>query len=182
MTAIHGTTLTLRTEAGTETVTTTSSTTVTKERQVVSLSAVKVNDVVDVAGPRPTAGSPPTSPNGTGTVAATRIAIVEPSFVGRVQSVDPGGYTLVGPDGQLLTVTTTGSTTYYTGGTTKATPSAVTAGAYITAEGTQDTLTRLTADVVSVRPAPGTRPSGPGGPDGAGGWKGPTPATPSASA
>ena len=151
VTAINGTTLTLRTENGTETVDTTPSTTFTKELRPVGLSAVRVGDVVHVAGHRPTASATQVPP-GTGTVTASRVVIVEPALTGRVTAVAGTTISLVGRDGKLLTVETTPSTRYYTG-STSATAAAVTVGSRIVAEGARNSLTHLTADLVVVRPA-----------------------------
>lgn len=160
ITAIHGTTLTLRTMNGTETVDTSSSTTYVKERQPLSFSDLRVGEVVHVATTPPSpGGSPNSSANrvppaepGTGTVTASRVAVVEPVFVGRVTAVTNGTYTLVGRDGRLLTVSTTGSTRYYRG-TSRTTSSAISLGSHVLAEGPRDSLTHLTADVVSLAPS-----------------------------
>ncbi|MCU4186156.1 DUF5666 domain-containing protein [Acidiferrimicrobium sp. IK] len=177
MTAISGTTLTLRTEAGTETVDTTATTKFTKEMQSVSLSAVKVGDIVHVAAPRPNATS--TVAPGTGTVTATRVEIVEPTLTGRVTNVTGAQISLVGPDGQTLSVSTTPATKYYSG-PTAALASTVKVDSYIVAEGSQDSLTHLTADVIRVREAPGAMPAGRMGSPGSRGDWGPRPAAPSA--
>ncbi|MHB1534931.1 MAG: DUF5666 domain-containing protein [Acidimicrobiales bacterium] len=166
ITAINGSTLTLRTENGTETVDTSSSTTYSKEMQSIAFSDLHVNDVVHVASTPPS--TPPTASKttptepGTGTVKATAVTVVEPSFTGRVQSVSNGTYTLVGRDGQLLTVGTTGSTRYYKG-TSKASSSAISVGAHVMAEGTQNDLTHLSADVIAVMPTPPTPSTPPAG-------------------
>ncbi len=150
--------MTLRTENGTETVETSSATTYSQELRTVGLSDLHVGDVVHVvATPVSTTGSAsastPPQP-GTGTVRATEVTVVEPSFAGRVASSGNGRYTLVGRDGQLLTVTTTGSTRYYDG-TSQAASSVVSVGSHVMAEGTQSSLTDLTAKVIAVGPAPG---------------------------
>ncbi len=156
VTGISGTTLTLRTENGTETVDTSSSTTYVKERQTISFSDIKVNDVVRVVPVRSSTSStsPPPTP-GTGTVDAQRIMVVEPALAGRVQSVTTGSsgdtITVVGPEGQLLTVTTSGTTRYYRG-RTQVTASAVTTGARIVAQGSRTGLKTLSADLVVVMP------------------------------
>ena len=154
ITALSGGTLTLRTLTGTETVNTTSSTVYMKEGQKVTPSDLAVGDVVHVRGtPDSTTDTP-----GTGTVTAKGIDIVEPSLGGRVTSVSGSTISLVGRDGVLLSVTTTPSTRYMSGRTSAAS-SAVTVGSFIRAEGTRNSLTQLTADVVRVLPAPGTRPA-----------------------
>lgn len=178
ITAINGSTLTLRTMAGTETVNTSGSTTYMKDRQTITFGDLKVGDVVHVV---PAAGSARPATPGTGTVAASRIVVVEPMLMGRVTSIDGDTVNLVGRDGQELTVTLTDSTKYFNGAQS-ADRSAVTAGSRILAAGTQDSLTHLTANVVTILPANAHpmwrgrgagRFGGPGGPGGAGGASGP---------
>ncbi len=160
ITAINGSTLSLRTENGTERVDTSSSTTYSKEMQTISFSGLHVNDIVHVAGTPTTSTSTATPPQpGTGTVNATAVTVVLPSFAGRVTSSSNGTYSLVGHDGQLLTVKTTGSTRYYNG-TSRASASAISAGTHVMAEGAQNGLTDLTADVIAVMPTPPTPPAG----------------------
>ena len=160
ITAINGSTLTLRTENGTETVDTSTATTYHNEMQSVSFTTLKVGDVVHVASARPrSTSSASTRPEpGTGTVAATRVTVVEPSFAGRVTAIGNGTYTLVGRDGQLSTVTTTGSTRYDKG-TAQAPASAVAVGDRVRAVGPKNSLTHLTADLITVGPARATAPS-----------------------
>ncbi|MHB8508295.1 MAG: DUF5666 domain-containing protein [Candidatus Dormibacteria bacterium] len=148
ITSISGSSLTLRTERGTQTVTSASTTTYMKEQQVIHFSDLRVGDVVHVQG-TPSSGSTP----GTGTIAATAVNVAEPSLGGRVQSVSGDTYTLVGKDGALLTVTVTGSTRYYSAGQSS-TRSAITTGSHVHAEGKQDSLTHLTADDLVLDPAP----------------------------
>lgn len=160
ITAINGSTLTLRTMNGTEVVDTSSSTTYTKELQTISFSDLKVGEVVHVRR-TPVAGTPTSSSSssstppqpGTGTVNASRVEVIEPSLAGRVTSASNGTYDLVGMDGQLLTVSTTGSTRYYSG-TSQTSSSALSDGAHIRAEGAQDSLTHLTADVIMLARTP----------------------------
>ena len=180
ITQINGSTLTLRTEEGTETVNTSNATQYTKERQTISFGDLKVGDVVRVI---PDAGSARPATPGTGTVSASRIIVVEPTLGGRVTSVDGNTVNLVGRGGRELTVTLTDSTKYFNGQAT-ADRSAITVGSHIVASGSQDSLTHLTADVVTVLPAgargaagagpfwrgfPGGFPGGPGLPGPAGG-------------
>lgn len=158
ITSISGSTLTLRTLNGTETVETGSSTSYYKEMQTISFSDLATGEVVHVMGAPVSTGSSasksstPAQP-GTGTVEAKRITVVEPTFSGRVRSERNGTLTIVGMDGQLLTVETTSSTRYYKG-TTKTTSSAVADGTRIVAEGAQSSLSTLSADVIIVAPAP----------------------------
>lgn len=167
ITGINGSTLTLRTLNGTETVETSSSTSYSKEMRTIGFSGLATGEVVHVMGSPVSTGSSgsksstPQQP-GTGTVEARRITVVEPTFSGRVLSNNNGTITVVGADGQLLTVGTTSSTRYYKGAS-KTTSSAVTDGARIVAEGTRSGLTTLGADVIIVapaRPAPASPPAG----------------------
>ncbi|MGH9300481.1 MAG: DUF5666 domain-containing protein, partial [Acidimicrobiales bacterium] len=147
ITAIKGTTLTLRTENGTEAVDTSSSTTYTREMQTVGFAALKVGDIVHVAAlPSTSGGSNGTTPPspGTGTINASRVNIVQPRFVGRVASIDNGTYQLVGRDGRLFTVSTTSATRYYNG-RSQAGASAVSVGSRVMAEGAKSSSTQMTA-------------------------------------
>ena len=152
---ISGSALTLRTLAGTVTVTTTSSTTYSREEQQVHLSAVKVGDVVAVRGSRTG-----TSPTATSPIAATAITIEVPSISGRVQSVSGNTVTLVTGDGQLAYITISSSTAYHGVRGAAATSSAVKAGVYIVAQGAQVSLTTLNADNVEVLGALSLTPHG----------------------
>lgn len=177
VTAVSSSSVTLRTENGTQTVKTTSSTKYTKEQATISRAQIKVGDVVRVQTPRPSKPStapptaPPTTTPGSGTVTATGIDVVLPVLVGRVSAVASGQYTLVGRSGQLLTISVNSSTRYYNAAT-KATSTAVKVGSRVVAEGAQDTLTHLSADTVTVLPTPA---AGTAGRHGHGGWgNGPT--------
>ena len=145
VTKISGSTLTLRTLAGTVTVTTGSSTKYSREEQQVQFSAVKVGDVVRVRGTRGGASTTATSP-----IAATSVAIEVPSISGRVQSVSGDTITLVTGDGQLAYITISSSTAYHGVRGASATSSSLKSGVYIVAQGTQVNLTTLTADDVQV--------------------------------
>jgi hypothetical protein len=145
VTRISGSTLTLRTLAGTVTVTTSSSTTFSREEQTVHLNAVKVGDVVAVRGKR---GG--TAPTATSPIAATAITIEVPSVAGRVQSVSGNTVTLVTGNGQLENVILSSSTAYHGVRGAAATRSSLKAGIYIVAEGSQVSLTTLNADDVQV--------------------------------
>jgi hypothetical protein len=152
VTKVSGSALTLRTLAGTVTVTTTSATTYSREGQQTHLSAVKVGDVVAVRGSRGT------SPTATSPIAATAITIEVPSISGRVQSVSGDTVTLVTGDGQLAYVTISSSTAYHGLRGASATSSSLKAGVYIIAQGTQVNLTTFTADDVQVLGTPSLTP------------------------
>jgi hypothetical protein len=145
VTKISGSTLTLRTISGTLTVTTSSSTTYSREEQQVKFSAVKVGDVVAVRGKRTG-----TSPSATSPIAATAITIEVPSVTGRVQSVSGDTVTLVTGNGQLEYVTVSSSTAYHGARGAAASSSSLKAGVYIVAQGTQVSLTTFNADDVQV--------------------------------
>jgi hypothetical protein len=145
VTKISGSTLTLRTLAGTVTVTTKSTTTYSREEQQAKFSAIKVGDVVAVRGDRSGTNASATSP-----IAATAITIVVPSISGRVQSVSGGSITLVTGDGQLETVMTSSATRYHGVRGATATSSSLKAGVYVVAQGTQVNLTTLDADNIEV--------------------------------
>jgi Domain of unknown function (DUF5666) len=155
VTKISGSTLTLRTLAGTVTVTTTASTTYSREEQQVHFSAVIVGDVVAVRG-----NGNGTSPTATSPIAATEITIEVPSVAGRVQSVSGGIVTLVTGDGQLEHVTISSSTVYHGAGGAAATSSSVKVGVFIVAQGMQVNLTTLNADDVQVLETSGAAPHG----------------------
>ncbi len=158
ITAVNGTTLTLRTEQGTETIKTTASTTYTKERLTISFAQLRLGDVIRVEAPRPVRK---TATPGTGTVTATQLDVVLPELSGRVSQINGGTYTVVGPGGQLRSVSSASGTRYYNG-PTKTTAASVKVGTYIVAEGYQDSLTHLSADVITVAPKadPGFGPHG----------------------
>lgn len=153
---------------GTETVVLSSSTAYRKERQAISRSDLAVGDVVQVAGSPASSGSSSSpQPPGTGTVDAKTVTVVEPTFSGRVLADRNGTMTLVGPEGQLLTVSTSGSTRYYEG-TSTTSASAVSDGSHVMAEGTRTSITHLNADLVALMPAPGHAPRPPSHPSAAG--------------
>ncbi len=151
ITAVNGTTLTLRTERGTETVTTTTATTVEDGREKATLADLSLGDVVHI---RPVAAPAPGTA-GTGAVAATDVHAVYPQLSGRVTAIAGNAVTLAGRDGATLTVTTGSATKYFNGPGADATTaaSAVTVGSHITAWGDQDTATHISADWIDVHPA-----------------------------
>jgi hypothetical protein len=155
VTQVSGSTLTLRTLAGTVKVTTTSSTTYSREEHQVKLSAVKIGDVVAVRGKRTG-----TSPTATSPIAATEITIEVPSVTGRVQSVSGDTVTLVTGNGQLEYVTLSSSTAYHGLRGASAALSSIKAGVYVVAQGTQVSLTTLNADDVQVLGALSLTPHG----------------------
>jgi hypothetical protein len=145
VTKISGSTLTLRTLAGTVTVTTSAATTYSREEQTAAFSAIKVGEVVAVRGDRSGTSKTDTSP-----IAATTITIEVPSILGRVQSVSGNTITLVTGDGQLESVLTSSVTTYHGVRGATATSSSLKAGVYIVAEGARLDLTTINADNIEV--------------------------------
>lgn len=173
ITAINGTTLTLRTENGTETVHTSSSTSYTREQRTIGFSDLRSGEIVSVVPVAPgrgrasSSGSTPPQP-GTGSVTASAVTVLAPTFTGRVISVRNGTYRLVGPGGQLLTVTTTGATRYEGSSMSKISASGISSGVHVMAEGTQSGLTHLSAAVIALMPKAPTPPTGRGAPRGPG--------------
>jgi hypothetical protein len=151
ITQISGSTLTLRTQEGTETVSTSGSTQFMRDRQSIALTDLKLGDVVRVI---PDAASAKPATPGTGTITASRIVVVEPMLAGRVAAIDGNIVSLVGRDGRELTVTLTDATRYFNGAQ-GADRAAVTVGSHVVAAGSQDSLTHLTASTVTVLPAGG---------------------------
>lgn len=158
VTGIDGSTLTLRTLRGTLTVDTTSSTTYSKEGKSIALKDVKVDDIVQVRPVHPSgASTPPASPPTT--VTAQSITVVLPKLFGRVESISGPTIFIVTRDGQIAYIYTTSSTTYTMDGNSSSF-SAVKAGEYIMAEGTQTDLKHLTADRVVISTNAGPGPGG----------------------
>src|ERR1700722_45224 len=145
VTKISGSTLTLRTLQGTDTVMTTSATTYSREGKKVSFSAIKVGEVVQVRAARGATSKTATSP-----IAATAITIEIPTVAGRVQSVSGNTITLVTSNGQLEYATTSSATVYQGIGNATATSASVKAGIYVVVQGTETDLTHITADGVQV--------------------------------
>ena len=165
VTGISGGTITLRTLSGSLTVTTTSSTTYTKEGKSIALGDIKVDDVLNVRPVRSSGSQTPTATPPT-TITAQSIAVVLPTFFGRVDSVSGPTIFIVTANGQMSYVVTNSSTTYTMNGAS-AKLSDVKAGEYVSASGTQTDLKHLTADtvVISTNAHPGPGPgAGFGGP------------------
>ncbi|HET9072149.1 MAG TPA: hypothetical protein VFN60_09570 [Acidimicrobiales bacterium] len=169
-----GDTLTVRTMRGTETVVTTTSTKVTgPDLQSTTLSSSDVGRVVRVITRPPAGSTAPGSATATPTrVDAVALRLVDPTVMGRVTAVGSNRYTLVGPDGQEITVTTSSSTRYVTGTaagrpTTTTTAPGYAVGDLVFASGTETTAgtqsastPTTTVDAVLM----GKAPAGPGGP------------------
>lgn len=156
VTGISGGTITLRTLTGTLTVNTTSSTTYSKQGKTISLGDIKVSDVLNVRPVRPPdTQTPPAAPPTT--ITAQSIAVVLPTFFGRVDSVSGPTIFIVTGDGEMAYVVTNSSTTYTMDGSS-ASFSDVKAGDFISASGTQTDIRHLTAGqvVISTKAHPGS--------------------------
>jgi hypothetical protein len=97
--------LTVRTLQGTETVLTTNSTRVTgPDLRPTSLSSSDIGRVVRIMS-RPPAPPTSSSASSSNVIDATRIRLIDPRVIGRVLKVGNDGFTLVGRNGQKITVT-----------------------------------------------------------------------------
>ena len=169
VTAISGSTITVRDrDGGTATIHTSSSTTVQRAGQSSSLSAIAVGAQINAEGTK----------NSDGSLNAEAITIILPRAGGQVKSVSGSTITVTDPRGaSTTTINVTASTKYVTvtfgsnGPTQSASSlSAVKAGVFIHAEGTKNSDGSLTAEVVTIMPTP---PSGMPGPGGLGDHDGP---------
>ncbi|MGH7745782.1 MAG: hypothetical protein ACREQ5_13510 [Candidatus Dormibacteria bacterium] len=161
VTGISGGAITLRTLTGTLTVNTTSSTTYTKDGKSISRSDIKVDDVLNVRPVRSSGTQTPPSTPPT-TIVAQSIAVVVPTFFGRVDSVSGQTIFIVTRNGQMSYVVTTSGTTYTMNGS--ASLSDVKTGDYIMATGTQTDLKHLTAGEVVISTNAHAAPGPAGGP------------------
>jgi hypothetical protein len=156
ITAIDGTSLSLKTAGGwTRTITVTDSTTVTKGGAATKLSDLKVGDQVRLGQTR--------ADDGTYTV--TSINVILPAVGGEVTAKTSDTITITRRDGTTSTIHVGSGTTYRVGGVDNATLSDVKVGDWIVAQGTERADGSL--DAVSVasgfgRKGPGGH--GPGGP------------------
>jgi hypothetical protein len=140
VTAINGTSVSLRTEDGwTRTVTVTEDVTITKAGVEIELGALSVGDTVRLRQTR----------NDDGTWTVTGIVVVVPTTVGTVTAVDADSITIRGRNGTTEEIATTSSTVYRLGPNAGA-RSDVVVGAVIVAAGTEDAAGKLTATTVVV--------------------------------
>lgn len=143
VTAIHGSDLTV---AGgpndtSTTVHTSSSTTYTKDCKTAKFSDIAVGDRLGVRGTR----------NSDGTITATQIAILPPSFAGTVQTNANNVITLIDRAGKTHTIDTTNSTVVTKGPQTTAKLSDITKGTLIMATGTLNADGSLTATRINIQ-------------------------------
>jgi hypothetical protein len=166
VTAISGSTITIQDRQGaTQAIHTSASTTVQRAGQTVTLSDIAVGAHIRAEGTK----------NSDGSLNAEVIQIVLPRAGGQVKSVSGSAVTVTDPhSARATTIHVTASTRYVTvtvgsnGPTQTASSfSALIAGVYIGAEGTQNSDGSLTAEVVTIMPNPPTERPGPmGGPAG----------------
>ncbi len=148
VTGLTSSTITVLDREGTSTTyAVTSTTTVTRDRQRLTLSAVKIGENVHVA-----------VRFADGAIAVT-IDIVPATIAGEVAAVSDDTITVTGPNEEIGTIVVSGSTTFVMSGGA-ASLSDVTVGSFVFAEGSLGS-TATTIDAASVgigQPTPGTRP------------------------
>ena len=106
ITAIDGSSLSLRTDDGwTRTITVTSSTTITRGGQAIALSDLKVGDTIGFRQTRKDDGS----------YSIHAIAVLVPRVAGEVTALTSNGFTLKARDGTTWAITVSGSTAYKLG-------------------------------------------------------------------
>ena len=151
ITAISGSSLSLKTDDGwTRTITVGSSTTITKGGQAIALGDLKVGDQIVFGETRATDGS----------FTIDQIRVVLPVVGGQVTAVGTDSITVDQKGGGSATIHVSSSTTYDVNGATNGKLSDVTVGAFVVAEGTQRSDGSLDATTVHA----GTRVKmGPGG-------------------
>jgi hypothetical protein len=140
VTAVNGSTVSLKTDDGwTRTITVSSDTKVTKGGEPAAASDIVVGDSVRIAQKK----------NADGTFTVTGVAIVLPRVAGTVTAVDATTITITGRNGVQQTIHTNGSTAYHAGGS-DGTRADVTVGANIAAVGEQAADGSITATSVTV--------------------------------
>jgi hypothetical protein len=140
ITAISGTSVSLKTEDGwTRTITVTGDTAITKGGAKAALGDLKVGDTVRLGQKR----------NADGTWTVTTLAVVLPKTAGTVTAVGSDTITITGRDGTAQTIRTTGGTTYHKGRAV-GTRADVTVGSQIVAVGERGTDGSITATSIQV--------------------------------
>jgi hypothetical protein len=158
ITAINGSSLSLKTDDGwTRTITVTSSTTITKAGETIALSGLAVGDQIAFAQERASDG----------TYSITAIKVVLPSIGGEVTAVSGNTISVTGKDGTTGTIHVDASTTYEDGDGTAAL-SDIAVGDFVIGVGTLRADGSLDADVVHTG-KPGFRDGFRGGRDFPGG-------------
>jgi len=160
ITSIAGSDIALKTDDGwTRTITSTSTTTITKGGATIKITDLKAGDQVRFSQTKATDG----------TYTVTAIVVVLPHVVGQVKTIDGQTLTVTQPDGTTATIHVDGSTTYTVDGVAGKL-SDVKVGAFVGAEGTLRADGSL--DAATVHSGFGGR-GGPGGPGGHDGFRGP---------
>jgi hypothetical protein len=142
ITAINGSSLSLKTADGWTRTIDAGGATVTRAGQTVALSTLRVGDQIVFGETRQSDGS----------VRIDSITVVLPHVNGTVTSVDASSITVKLPDDTSKTVTLTSSTTYRVGGKT-ASAGAVVSGARVDIQGEVASDGTFTATVVNVTPS-----------------------------
>ncbi len=155
ITAIDGTRISLRTDDGWTRTTDASGATISKGGATASVGDLKVGDQVAFHQQR----------GADGTYAITRIEVVAPHVDGTVTATATGSITLKAPDGSVVNVVVTPTTTFQVAGKTSATVADVTVGSIVVATGTRNADRTFTATAVRAFTP---RQDGQGGP----GWNG----------
>ena len=173
ITAINGSSLSLRTADGWTRTIDASGVAITRAGQTVALSTLRVGDRIVFGQTRQSDGS----------FKINSITVVLPQVNGTVTAVGSSSITVRQPDGTSETITVTSSTTFQVKGSANATIADISVGDVVVAQGTLNTDGSMTATIVRAGAAGqfGPRPMmhGPGmrGPWGAGG-QAPVPANP----
>ncbi len=138
--AINGSSIGLKTDDGwTRTITVTSSTTITKGGQTISVGDLAVGDTVRLGQTR----------NSDGSYMVTAINVVVPTVAGTVSNLTASGFTLTARDNTAWTISLNGSTSY-TLGDADASKSDLEAGQNVIVAGSQGTGNNLTALTVRI--------------------------------
>jgi hypothetical protein len=158
ITAVAGSSITLKTDDGwTRTITVTSATTITKGGATIAVGDLAVGDHVRFHQERATDG----------TYTVTAIGVVLPTVVGQVSAIDGGTLTITQPGGTTTTIHVDADTTYHVDGAAGKL-SDLNVGSFIVAEGTQRADGSL--DAADIRAGDLKRGfGGPGFPGGHGG-------------
>jgi hypothetical protein len=137
--AISGSSLSLKTDDGwTRTITVGSTTTITKAGATIALGDLAVGDQIRFAQEKASDG----------TYSVTAIRVVLPALGGEVTAISGNTITVTGKDGTTGTIHVDGDTTYEVDGTTGKALSDVTVGSFVVAEGTLRADGSLDADTV----------------------------------
>lgn len=139
--AIDGSKLTVTTASGeSQTIMVADGASLTKGGQTISIADLEVGDTLRLRATR----------NGDGTVGATAIVVAVPHVAGTVTEVGPSGFTLRSRSGTVWTISTTATTVYMLGPTTRSSTDLAVGDAVVVA-GTKASGDSLSAITVHVR-------------------------------